>query len=253
MKSLVILIAAVCFGVAVGENSKPIFEVQKKWPLIGALKLLQPHTDLVTRSVQPRQAVFGNCTIDELVGLVSAVPPDCSEDFADITALFNNVLIRDPATLTEVYRIFCTPRCGDPFVGAFYACGLNEIGDAAMYLCSNNAAGTPCYELFDPLLADTSAAVSSCLSSTAFSCSFSCSDALTTLRSGSGCCVNFLNDSTVETTALSTLEYDLWDECGVSVPDFCDLDTSSLSSAMAVTLSKILFVGLLFAVVVFIP
>ena len=149
MKSLVILIAAVYVGVAVGENSKPIFELQKKWPLIGALKLLQPHTDLVTRSVQPRQAVFGTCTLDELVGLASAVPRDCDEDIASITggdlnALFNNVLNRDPATLTEIYRIFlhtkvwrsccrgllrlqpkCNRRCGE--IPVLQQCSWNAM------------------------------------------------------------------------------------------------------------------------------
>ena len=245
MKSLVVLIAAVCIGVAVGDNS----------PLLGALKFLQPHINLETRSVHPRQEeIFGTCTEDDLIRLARN-PPACAEEISVISgdSMFNDLLDQNPATLTEIYSLFCQPNCGDPILRIFYACDLDEIANAVRYVCSANAAGSRCYQVFDPLLADASAAVSSCSSSTTSSCTASCSAALTTLSAGSGCCVNFLNNSMVVTTAASTLDFDLWDECDVAVPDFCALDTSSLSSAMAVTLSKILFVGLLFAVVVFIP
>lgn len=267
MKSLVILIAAVCIGVAVGDmyNSK---ELQKKWPLIEALKLLHPMHGLrlATRSViQPRQAVFGTCTIDDVLAfsLSGAVPTDCNEDLIAVAGddlfgengFFTDVLNLNPATVTAVYRILCQPRCGNPLVRFVSECGLNANADAARYLCSTNGAGSRCYEGFNPLLPDANAVVSSCLPASA-SCSFFCENALTTLRVDSGCCVNFFNDSTVfatEPLLLSALEYDLWDNCDVATPDFCNLDTSTLSGAMAVTLSKILFVGLLFAVVVFIP
>ena len=256
---MILIAAAVCFSIVTGDNLKLNLELLKKSPLSGAtLSHLHAHTNLVARSVEPRQDVFGTCTSEELVDLLRAIPQDCNNDIAaitggDLSGLFDDLLNQNPATLTAVYRVFCQPRCGNPFVQTFLSCSLNPMADAARYLCSTNAAGSQCFELFDPLLADANRAAPSCSGST-FSCFSSCSSALTTLRDNSGCCVNFLNNSVVfvtQSSVVSTLEFELWERCNVNTPGFCNLETSSISSAVAVLLSKILFVGLLFAAFVF--
>ena len=255
---MILIAAAVCFSIVTGDNLKLSLELLKKSPLSGAT--LHAHTNFVARSVEPRQAVFGTCTLEELVDLSRAVPQDCNDDIAaitggDLSGLFDDILNRNPATLTAIYRVFCQPRCGNPILQTFLSCSLNPIADAARYLCSTNAAGSQCFELFDPLLADANQAAPSCSRSVStFSCSFSCSSALTTLRDNSGCCVNFLNNSAVlvtQSSVLSTLEFELWERCSVITPGFCNLETSSISSAVAVLLSKILFAGLLLAACVF--
>ena len=68
MKALLVtFIAAVCFCVVIGDNSKLILELLKKSPLSGAT--MHAHTKVVPRSVQPHQDTFGTCTLEEFADL----------------------------------------------------------------------------------------------------------------------------------------------------------------------------------------
>lgn len=257
--TLVLLSTAVCFGIAGGDilNVKLDPELLKTSSLSGASLQARAHTN--QWRLQPRQT---GCTTQETNDLLSAIPEDCIRDLNTITGgfllniFFNNDLFQlNPATLTAAFNVVCQPRCGNPIVRFYRDCGNPpQAAETFRYLCSTNAAGSQCFERFDPLLPNANQSLFSCSTSNIL-CSSSCSNALTTLRSNTGCCVNFLNDSAVfgGSLILSTLQFELWDRCSVATPTFCDLDTSTISHATTVIMSKIITVGLLLAAHVFLP
>ena len=254
--ALVLLAAAVCFSIAVGDNLNLKLDPKllKKSPLSGILLQARTNHRLEGRSLQPRQIGTAGCSSQMRTTLVSAIPEDCISNLNITTGSFlldfffiNDLFRVNPATLTAALNVVCQPRCGNPIAQLYRDCG-NPVAQTIRYLCSTNAVGSRCYERFDPLFANADQSLFGCSSSTV-SCSPTCSSALTTLRSNTGCCVNFLNDSAVfgGSLILQTLEFELWDRCNVSTPTFCDLDTSTIGGATTVIMSKIVTVGLLLA------
>ena len=103
------------------------------------------------------------------------------------------------------------------------------------FLQYRNADGTFCYEDFVRVLPDASQVASSCDLFSFTTCSTACQNALNTYVTNSGCCINVLNNTVFSASGstLNTLSNNLWSRCGVDTPGFCNVETSSLSSAEA--------------------
>lgn len=110
--TLVLLSAAVCFGIAGGDilNVKLDPELLKTSSLSGASLQARAHTN--QWRLQPRQT---GCTTQETNDLLSAIPEDCIRDLNTTTGgfllniFFNNDLFQlNPATLTAAFNVVCT-------------------------------------------------------------------------------------------------------------------------------------------------
>ena len=195
----------------------------------GALKAVQ---FLTTSSINKRQTgiTIGSCNMTQLQNIFANYPRDC---LAEVTNLDQSgILNQNPAALTEAYMLICQPRCGNPLITVYSRCGLPQLTGILRGLCSRNAAGTVCYEDFIRAIPDANRVTSSC-NFTSSSCTSGCQAALRTYSDNSGCCINVLNNTVFSSlgSTLDTLSNNLWSRCGIDTPGFCNLQTSTLSSA----------------------
>ena len=149
------------------------------------------------------------------------------------------------AAITAAYRIICQPRCGNPIITFYNRCGFSQFTGIVRGLCSQNSAGTSCYEQFGSIVSDENQVTSNCnfQSST---CTAACQNALTNYGR-SGCCINVFNTTSLTGSTPARFQNSLWSGCGVNTPEFCNLETSSLSSADAPKIIKVFFMLTLFA------
>lgn len=243
MKIFVVAVAiAVICGIA---HSKPDRTPSPVYDVLEALSVMRNPRSIYTRQL----FTIGSCTIEEFNRKLENYPQDCKEEFSAID--LNDLINEDPNALREAWVILCRPRCGDPIVRACAECDLGELADIYIQYCSTNEAGRRCYETFDTLLPDKTAVTSNCLPRTTSFCSAACSNAITTFRVDNGCCVNIFNYST--NLYQDTVDYDLWSDCDVRTPGFCNTSTSTLSSAAELfVLIKVLIGAAFFAAVMMI-
>jgi len=158
----------------------------------------------------------------------------------DVSAVLN----QDVPTLIAGYRIICEPRCGNPIITFYNRCGLSRFSGVLRSFCSRNDAGGFCYEDFGTLIPNSNSVARSCIPRVS-TCTTSCQSSLTAFRNSNGCCLNILNNTVFSSGAnsfiLPTLDNDLWSDCGVDTPGFCDIQTSSLSAAEGPFFAKVFY------------
>jgi len=204
---------------------------------------LHPHEPLqvlMTGSVNKRQAIFGTCTADEVRQIFANYPQDCLSEFGrlDVSAILN----QDSSAIIAAYRIVCQPRCGNPAISLYNQCGVSVYSSILRSFCSRNDAGGLCYEDFGTLIPDYTRVSANCIPHVS-TCTSSCQSSLITFGSNHGCCLNIFNNTVFNSNSVifPVLENDLWSDCGVNTPGFCDLQTSSLSAAEGAYLVKVLY------------
>ena len=208
--------------------------------LQGVLEVVQL---LTTSSIDKRQITipaYATCIANDLQDVIANSPQDCAAGFSLVTnpnSIISGGAINQDA-ITAAYRLLCQPRCGDPLIALSNRCNASrDLIDSQRRICARNSAGRLCYELVGNLVTDLTRASTNCNSQ---SCTSNCRSALTTLRSSSGCCINLGNITTL--TSISTVyQYSVWSGCGVDTPGFCNLETSSPSSARVPKFVKALF------------
>ena len=184
---------------------------------------------LTTGSINKRQTFVGTCTANQIQQIFANYPQDCASQLSmlDLSAILNQQV----PTLIAGYRIICEPKCGNPFITFYNRCGLSMFNSVLRSLCSRNNAGGLCYEDFGTLIPDYNSARTSCIPHVS-TCTSSCRSSLNTLGNNNGCCLNVFNNTVFSSNSFSpTLANDLWTNCRVNTPGFCDLQTSSLSAA----------------------
>ena len=205
--------------------------------LQGALEAVQ---FLTTSSISKRQTgTLGTCTFNDYGEFLANYPRDCA---AEINVLLANLQSQNAVStaLNAAFRLLCEPRCGNPFIAFYRRCGVSQYINFARALCARNDANRLCYEQFSSITSDQTQVTLSCTDfqlSTA--CSSECQIALRTYRSNSGCCINIFNATIFGTNR--ALENNLWSGCSVDTPGFCNLETSTLSSAEALRSVKAIF------------
>ena len=206
---------------------------------------------LTMGSIDKRQITIGMCTRSELQNIFANYPQDCTSglSMSDLSSILNqqNVV----STLIAAYRIICQPRCGNPLITFYNRCGLPLYGTVLRGLCGRNDAGMLCYEGLQTILLDTAQATGSCIRRSS-ACTSDCRNSLTNFENNNGCCLNAFNSTVFGSNSvfLSIYEYDLWSNCGVNTPGFCDLQTSSLSAAERPYFVRVLFLLTLIVTVV---
>jgi len=192
--------------------------------------------------VDKRQITVGSCTADEIRQIFANYPQDCASRLGmlDLSAVLN----QDVPTLIAGYRIICEPRCGNPIITFYNRCGLSRFSGVLRSFCSRNDAGGFCYEDFGTLIPNSNSVARSCIPRVS-TCTTSCQSSLTAFRNSNGCCLNILNNTVFSSGAnsfiLPTLDNDLWSDCGVDTPGFCDIQTSSLSAAEGPFFAKVFY------------
>lgn len=200
---------------------------------------------LTMGSIDKRQIPSGMCSTSELQNIFANYPQDCTSGLSvsDLSSILNQQ--NAVSTLIAAYRIICQPRCGNPLITFYNRCGLPLYATVLRGLCGRNDAGMLCYEGLQTIILDTAQASGSCIRHSSI-CTSDCQNSLTTFESNNGCCLNAFNS----TLFGSIYEYDLWSNCGVNTPGFCDLQTSSLSAAERPYFVRVLFLLTLVVTVV---
>ena len=235
--------AAVVIGLVAllisGGHCRP----QKTSPaLLGALEAVQ---FLTTSSIEKRQTTvpaYTTCITNGLQNFLATYPQDCASQFSAALGLTTGGSVNQDAIIAT-YRLICQPRCGDPFIEFYNRCNApRDLIDSVRGACARNSAGRLCYELFGNLLTDLTRVSTNCNMQSTTACSSECQNALSTFGSNSGCCINIINTTTFNSiSSFSTFQYNLWSGCGVNTPGFCNLETSSLSSAKVPIFVKTFF------------
>ena len=181
------------------------------------------------KSMQPRGIGDAIDCAAKTVELTSAVS-NCNLDAPDVD-LETLVAALDTATQllafsVEIFEALCEPTCGQPIVDFFYSCGFQELGVAAVELCSELRNNTPCYSIISPDVESFytlgpsdfgTAADTHCRNG---GCSIECRDALMSLRDEVGCCVNLATTELFPN--LRNVTEDLfWAACDMTVPGEC--------------------------------
>jgi hypothetical protein len=121
--------------------------------------------------------------------------------------------------INDLYRIFCTPECGNVFLDAYDVCGAFENPEERSYLaglCGSNDNGNFCYEIFLD---------SFNLLWSAYSCAMNseecvCGDLSEGVRR-QGCCVDNLHELVVilDDVFGDFVPKDVYGNCSVSLPE----------------------------------
>ena len=196
---------------------------------------------VTTGSIHKRQNIrIGQCDSNQVQTIFADYAQNCLSALTNLD--LTGISSRNPTTLTEVYRIICQPRCGNPILTFYSQCGLSQFADILRGFCSRNADGTLCYEDFVRVIPDAGRVASSCNFFSSAVCSMACRDALNNYVTNSGCCINVLNNTVFSawSSTLNTLSNNLWSRCGVNTPGFCNFQTSTLSSAEGPYFAKVL-------------
>lgn len=207
-----------------------------------ALQTLETLQIVTSGSVDKRQITVGSCTTDEIRPIFANYPQDCASRLGmlDVSAVLN----QDVPTLIAGYRIICEPRCGNPIITFYNRCGLSRFSGVLRSFCSRNDAGGLCYEDFGTLIPNYNSVARSCIPHVS-TCTTSCQSSLTAFRNSNGCCLNIFNNTVFSSGSnsfnLPALENDLWSDCGVDTPGFCDIQTSSLSAAEGPFFAKVFY------------
>ena len=236
--------AAVVVGLVVLLISDGHCRPQKTSPaLLGALEAVQ---FLTTSSINKRQTTipaYLTCIRNGLQDLAADSPQDCRPAFSLVSnpaSIVSGGSVNQDA-LIAAYRLICQPRCGDLLIALYNRCNAPQFSiDSVRGGCARNSAGRLCYELLGNLVNDLTRVITNCNSQSSTACTSDCRSALSTFGSNSGCCINIINSTTI-TTSLTSYQYSLWSGCGVDTPGFCNLATSSLSSAEVPKFFKTLF------------
>ena len=202
---------------------------------------------LTTSSIDKRQTIpaYATCITNGLRDVIANSPQDCASAFSLVTnpsTIFSGGALNLDA-ITTAYRVFCQPSCGDLLIAFYNRCNApRDAIDAFRGACARNSAGRLCYELTANLVTDLTQILTDCNSQSSTNCTSNCRNALTTFGSNSGCCINIANNTALTSiSSFTAYQYSVWSGCGVDTPGFCDLETSSLSSAGVPKFVKTLF------------
>ena len=217
-----------------GGHCRPQTETSSA--LQGVLEAVQ---FLTTSSIDKRQTTipaYTTCITNGLQDFLASYPQDCMSAFSSVSNIVSGGSVNLDA-ITALYRLMCQPRCGDPFIAFYRRCNApQDVIDSVRRACVRDSAGRLCYELVGNLVTDLTRVLTNCNSQSSTACTSNCRNALTTFGSNGGCCINIANN-----TALTSYQYSVWSGCGVDTPGFCNLETSSLSSAGVPKFVKVLF------------
>ena len=205
--------------------------------LLGALEAVQ-----FLEKRQTTIPAYTTCIKNGLQNFSANYSQDCGSEFSAALGLTSGGSLNQDA-ITAAYRLICQPRCGDPIIEFYNRCNApRDLIDSVRGACTRNSAGRLCYELVGNLLTDLTRVSTNCNMQSTTACSSECQNALSTFGSNSGCCINIKNTTTFNSTSsFFTFQYNLWSGCGVNTPGFCNLETSSLSSANVPKFVKALF------------
>ena len=204
---------------------------------------------LTTSSIDKRQTIpaYATCITNGLPDVIANSPQDCASALSSVSnpsTIFSGGAINLDA-ITTAYRVFCQPSCGDLLIAFYNRCNApRDAIDSFRGVCARNSAGRLCYELTGNLVTDLTQVLTNCNSQSSTTCTSNCRNALTTFGSNGGCCINTGN--TTATSSFTAYQYSVWSGCGVDTPGFCNLETSSLSSAGVPKFVKALFLLTLF-------
>ena len=217
-----------------GGHCRPQTETSSA--LQGVLEAVQ---FLTTSSIEKRQTTipaYTTCITNGLQDFLASYPQDCMSAFSSFVSGGSVNL----DAITALYRLMCQPRCGDPFIAFYQRCNApQDVIDSVRRACVRDSAGRLCYELVGNLVTDLTRVSTNCNSQSSTACTSNCRNALTTFGSNSGCCINTGNITA--TSTFTAYQYSVWSGCGVDTPGFCNLETSSLSSAGVPKFVKVLF------------
>ena len=222
MMNVAVIISLVALLVP-GGHCQPKMTSPARHEALGAVPFL------TTNSINKRQIGSTACDLQNF--LASGIPEDCASVFSMGLSSFENVGMNS-ATITTGYRLICQPRCGDPLIGYYKRCGLSQFIDIVRGLCTRDNANRLCYEEFGRIIFERSQVQSNCSLVQSATCTTACRNALNTFGN-SGCCINILNTTLFGSTTPTTFRNNLWSDCSVDTPGFCNLERSSLSSAAA--------------------
>ena len=199
---------------------------------------------LTKSSINKRQTTpaYATCITNNLQSFLANYPQNCTSrsNIVALSSALQGSLINS-ADITTAYGSICEPRCGNPLIAYYIRCNApQEVIDAVRSGCARNDAGRLCYEQVASSIFDIIRASSICNSRS--TCRANCRNALNTASSNSGCCINVLNITTLtRISQFTALQNSVWSGCGVDTPGFCNLETSTLSSAEAPKFVKVLF------------
>ena len=183
---------------------------------------------LTTNSIHKRQVTPAVATcVPTLQDFSTNYPQDCATALTTVLTALQNPNV---SAVTEAYRVVCEPRCGNPAIGFYNQCNASQVViDSLRGLCTMNNAGRFCYEQFGSIITDVTQVTFNCSSNS--NCTATCQNALTTIGSNSGCCINIFNITTLTNISpFNALQNSLWSRCGVDTPGFCNLEASTLGS-----------------------
>lgn len=197
-------------------------------------------------SLRPRNIAECAAKTLELTTALSncQVPPDVPDlDFASlITAVDTATQFLDLSE--QIFEAVCEPACGQPIVDFLYSCDFEDLGIAAVELCSELRNNTPCYSLVTPDVGDLYILGPSDFGTTANTvcqadgCSDDCRNALTNLRAEVGCCIH-LADTDLFSNLRNVAENSFWAACDMTVPGVCPRSLNGAATTAATIITVI--------------
>ena len=197
--------------------------------------LVGQHTSKGSRARYARQTGFGTCSDHDLEGFFSSYPSSCAQTIGQVnpSALVSGEL----EEFTEFTNAFCDKKCGQPIVGLFRQCGLQDISNIFVYICKLNEDGNTCGSVF-PAVNETGAnAVNACGSPHNTHCSSACLQTLDNLRSVAGCCANTAQIDIGQEGAQVVDYNELYELCGEDTIEPCTEGILSSGNAPTFTVA----------------
>ena len=164
---------------------------------------------------------FGTCSLSDFQQFDANSPQDCATEFSPLDFVQNISLLQNQGVITAFYKISCQPICRSLLTAFLNRCNLSQFTDAVRTACSRNNVGALCYEQFSNSIRYQFQLIWNCSRRSSI-CTPSCQNALTAYGNNYGCCVNAVNY-----IAIATLGYNLWSDCGVVIPQNCELEIST--------------------------
>ena len=183
-------------------------------------------TQSLLRRSSSEDIYLGICSEEEYEEwYLNKYPMECQASFTNAS------------TLNELFQIYCDPFCGELYFDYLDECGNAGVILTAFYtnLCTENDKGVACYHYITsddypnskPTVDDYCFPVNS-------TCTAECYHALDSLSINLGCCVNTLYNQTIPHPAA---DYELWTDCRLSTPGYCNRRSVSSSSGLASSLN----------------
>lgn len=245
-------VAGICIGfslailVLVPFTSEASREVRKSHDIFDSLERLSANHHITTAghvrstghtSRSTEDIYLGICSEEEYVEWYSnEYPLECRDSFSNAS------------NLHELFQVYCDPFCGRIYFNYLDDCGNAGVILTAFYtnLCTINEHGVGCYNyITSDNYPNSKPTVDEYCFPVNSSCTTECHHALESLSANLGCCVNTLYNQSIPHPAA---DYELWANCGLSTPSYCNQRSVSGSSSLAsklnmCSLAVVLFVA----------